>query len=85
MYCVARVEEAELSTECFGDLSRIRGDLRGLRRYGNKYLHKEVARWNVGRVKRTDKANLVLRVRGMKAELFMQFADGRLLRGFAPL
>jgi hypothetical protein len=82
---MSRVKEAELSAECFGDLSRIRGDLRGLWRYGNKHLHKEVARRHIGGVKRTNEANLVLWVCGVKAELLMKLADRRLLRGFAPL
>jgi len=80
-----RVEEAEFCAECFGNLARVWCDLRGLWRNGNEHLHQEVARWHISGIKRAHKANIVLWVSGVKAELFMQFADRCLLRRFVPL
>lgn len=85
MHLVSRIKEPKLSPKCFGNLARIRCDLRSLWRHGDKYLHQEVARWYVGGIKRADKSNIVLWVGGMKAELFMKLADRRLLRRFVPL
>lgn len=76
------IKEAEFSTECFGDLTRVWCDLWSLRRHGNEYLHKEVTRWNISGIKRTNEANFVLRICGVKAEFFMKLSNRRLLRGF---
>ena len=76
---MSRIKEAELSTERFGDLTWVGCDLRRLRRHRYEHLHKEVARRNIGSVKRTNEANLMLRVCGVKAELLMKLADRRLL------
>ena len=45
------IKEAKLRAEGFGNLARVWCDLWSLRRHGNEYLHKEVARWNIGGVK----------------------------------
>jgi hypothetical protein len=85
VHLMSGIKEPELGTEGFGNLARIWCDLWSLWRNGNEHLHQEVARWHVGGIKRSDKANVVLWVGGMKAELFMQFANRRLLRRFVPL
>lgn len=84
VHLMSRVEEAQFSTERFGNLTRVWRDVWGLWRNGNKYLHKEVARWNIGRIERTNEANFVFGVCGMESELLMEFADRRLLRCFVP-
>ena len=81
---MSRIKEAELSAESFGNLARVWRDVWRLWRNGNKYLHKEVARWNIGRIERTNEANFVFGVCGMESELLMEFADRRLLRCFVP-
>jgi len=80
-----RVEETEFSAERFSNFAWIGCDVWCLWRYGNKHLHEEVARRNIRRIERSDKANLVFWVCSVKAELFMKFTDRCLLRGFAPL
>ena len=75
-----RVKEAEFCAEGFGNLARVWCDLRSLWRNGYEHLNKEVGGWHIGGVERTDEANLMLGVCCVKAELFMQFADRRLLR-----
>ena len=85
VYCMAWVKEAEFGTECFGDLARVGCDLRSLRRHRHEHLHQKVARGNIGGIERTNKANLMLWVGGMKPKLLVEFADRRLLRGLAPL
>ncbi len=66
-----RVEETEFSPERFSNLAWIWCDLRSLWCDGDKHLYKEVARRNIRRIERADKANLVLWVCRVKAELFM--------------
>jgi hypothetical protein len=56
-----------------------------LRRNSNEDLHKKVTRWHVRGIERADKTNVVLWIGGVKAELFMEFANRRLLRRFVPL
>jgi hypothetical protein len=68
---MSRIKEAKFCAERFGNLTWVRGDLWSLWGYGNKYLHKEVARRNICRIERANEANLVLWVCGVKAELFM--------------
>ena len=82
VHLMSRIKEPKFCAECFGDLTWIWCDLRSLRRYGDKHLHEKVARGYVGGIERTNKANVVLWVGGMKAELFMKLADRRLLRRF---
>jgi hypothetical protein len=48
-------------------------------------MDQEVARWDVGGIERPNDGDAVLWVICVKAELFMQFADGRLLRCLAAL
>jgi hypothetical protein len=79
------IKEAEFRAKCFSDLAWVGRDLRRLRRHGYEHLHKEVACWNIGGIERTNEANLVLRVCGMKAELLMKLADSRLLWCFVTL
>jgi hypothetical protein len=71
VHSMPRVEETEFSAERFGNLAWIWCDLRSLWCYGDKHLHEEVTRRNIRRIERADKANLVLWVCGVKAELFM--------------
>jgi hypothetical protein len=85
VHLMAWIKEAELSAESFGNLARVWCDVWGLWRNGNKYLHKEVAGWYVGGIEGAHKANVVFWISSVKAELFMEFADRRLLRRFAPL
>jgi hypothetical protein len=85
VHLMSWIEEPKFRAECFGDLTWIWCDLRSLRRYGDKHLHEKVARGYVGGVERTNKANVVLWVGGMKAELFMKLADRRLLRSLVSL
>jgi hypothetical protein len=79
------IEEPKLSTECLGNLARVWCDQRRLRRYSDKHLHKKVARWHVRGIERAHKTNVVLWIGGVKAELFMEFANRCLLRRFVPL
>jgi hypothetical protein len=48
-------------------------------------MDQEVARWDVGGIERPNDGDAVLRIICVKTELFMQFADGRLLRCLAVL
>ena len=82
---MSRIKEPKLSTECLGNLARVRCDQRRLRRNSNEHLHKKVTRWHVRGIERADKTNVVFWIRSMKAKLFMEFADRRLLRRFVPL
>lgn len=82
---MSRIKEPQFSTERFRNLTWIWRDLRCLRRHGNEHLHKEVARRHVGGIEGAYKANVVFWIGSMKAELFMKFANGRLLRRFVPL
>lgn len=82
---MAWIKEAELSAEGFGNLTRVWCDVWCLWCNGNQYLHKEVAGWHVGGIEGAHKANVVFRIGSVKAELFMEFADSRLLRRFVPL
>ena len=79
------IKEPKLSTECLGNLARIWCDQRRLRRNSNEHLHQKVARWHIGGVEGAHKANVMLWIGSMKAELFMEFTDRRLLRCFVPL
>jgi len=85
VHLMSRIKEPQLSTECLGNLARIWFDLWRLRRNGNKHLHKEVAGWHVGGIEGAHKTNVVLWIGGVKAELFMEFANRCLLRRFVPL
>jgi hypothetical protein len=85
VHLMSRIKEPELSSERLGNLARIWGDPRRLRRNSNKYLHKEVARWNISGIKRTNKANVVFWICSMKPKLFMKLANCCLLRRFVPL
>jgi hypothetical protein len=82
---MSRIKEPKFGPECFSNFTWVGCDVWRLWRYGNKNLHKEVARRNIRGIERTNEANLVLRVCGVKAELFMEFADGRLHWRFVPL
>jgi hypothetical protein len=85
VHLMAWIKEAELSAEGFGNFTRVWRDVWRLWRNGNKYLHKEVARWNIGRIERTNEANFVFGVCGMESELLMEFADRCLFWRFVPL
>jgi hypothetical protein len=82
---MAWIKEAKLSAEGFGNLTRVWCDVWRLWCNGNKHLHKEVAGWHVGGIEGAHKANVVFWIGSVKAELFMEFADRRLLRRFVPL
>ena len=82
---MSRIEEPKFGAERLGNLTWIWRDLWGLWRYGDKHLHEKVARGYVGGVERTNKANVVLWVGGVKAELLMELADRSLLWRFVPL
>ena len=85
VHLMSRIEEPKFGAERLGNLTWIWRDLWGLWRYGDKYLHQEVARWHVGGIKRADKTNVVLWIGGVKAELLMELADRSLLWRFVPL
>ena len=82
VHLMSRIKEPKFRAECFGNFTWVRCDLWRLWRNSNKHLHEKVARGYVGGIERTNKANVVLWVGGMKAELFMKLADRRLLRRF---
>ena len=81
---MSRIKEPKFCPECFGNLTWVRCDLRCLWRNGDEHLHQEVACWHVGGIEGAHKANVVLWIGSVKAELFMQFADRCLLRRFVP-
>ncbi len=84
VHLMSRIKETKFGPECFGNLARIGCDLWSLWRNGDEHLHQEVARWHVGGIEGAHKANVVLWIGSVKAELLMQFADRCLLRRFVP-
>ena len=85
VHLMAWIKEPQLSTQCLGNLTRVWRDVWGLWCNGNEHLHKEVAGWHVCGIEGAHKTNVVLWIGSMKAKLFMEFADRRLLRRFVPL
>jgi len=80
---MSRVKQAELSAERFSHLAWVGRDVWRLWSYRNEHLHQEVAGRNICGIERADESNLMFRIGGVKPKLFMELADGRLLRGFA--
>ena len=85
VHLMSRIEEPKFGAERLGNLTWIWRDLWGLWRYGDKYLHQEVARGYVSGIEGAHKANVVFWIGSVKAELFMKFTDRCLLGRFVPL
>jgi len=81
----ARVEDAELRAHDTGNLCGIWVELWRARCNRHHHMDQKIARWNVGGIKRADNRDAVLRIIRIKAELFVEFADRRLLRCLAGL
>ena len=85
MHWQSWVEDAELSSDHPRHLRRVWVQRGRLWRDCHHHMDQEVARWDVGGIERPNDGDAVLRIICVKTELFMQFADGRLLRCLAVL